>query len=142
MATAHKSGLTGLRGEVNALRKEVVVNTSTLRLLVKKTDDIATVADRLAASLISHRHILLKVPSDVAAAVARLPASGGAAVAMSAGAARGTPARALAAAPVPPRQLSMDETHVEEAYWVMELMAELDKWLLDCSLNAACTADI
>jgi len=142
MATAHKSGLTGLRGEVTALRKEVVVNTSTLRSLVKKKNDIATVADLLAASLISHRHILLKVPSDVAAAVARLPASGGVAVAMFAGVARGTPARALAAAPVPPRQLSTDETHVEEADLVMELIGELDKWLLDCFLNAARTADI
>ncbi|OSX69793.1 hypothetical protein BU14_1145s0002 [Porphyra umbilicalis] len=142
MATAHKSGLTSLRGEVTALRKEVVVNTSTLRSLVKKTNDIATVADRLAASIISQRHILLKVPSDVAAAVARFPASGGAAVALSAGGARGTPAGALAVAPVPPRQLSTDETHVEEAYWVLELKGELDKWLLDCFLNAGCTADI
>jgi len=142
MATAHMSGLTGLRGEFTALRKEVVVNTSTLRSLVKKTNDIATVADRLAASLISHRHIFFKVPSNVAAAVARLPASGSAAVVMSAGDACGTPACAFAAATVPPRQLPTDETHVKEAYWVMKLKGELKKWLLDCFLNAACTADI
>jgi len=142
MAFAHKSGLSSLRGKVTALRKEVVVNTSTLRTLVKKTNDIATVADRLAASLISQRHILLKVPTDVAAAVARFPASGGAAGSLAAGGARGTPGAPLAAAPSQPRQPSTDEAHIQEALWVIELKGELEKWLLDSFLNAACTADI
>jgi len=129
-SVAHKSRFSSLRGAVTALRKEVVVNTSTLRTLVNKKSDIATVADRLAASLISLRHILLKVPTDVAAAVARFPASGGTASSLAAGGARGTPGSRFAATPAQPKQSSTDEAHVREALWVIELKGNLEKWLL------------
>ena len=141
MATAHKSGLSSLRGEVTVLRKEVVVNTSSLRVLIKKTNDIAVSTDRLAASLITQRHILLKVSTELATAMARRQAPSGVAsqqVTCGADGSRTAPAVAVTA----PAPISTEEEENQEARWVLDLKRDLDVWLLRTFLNATCTADI
>ena len=65
----HRESVAGLRRDATVLRKEMVVTNNNIRSLVKKTNDIATVEDRLADAFIHNRRMLAKIVVQLAVRV-------------------------------------------------------------------------
>jgi len=124
------------------LRKELVVSNNSLRALVKKTNDIASVADQLAVAFIHNRRLLAKIDSQVAT------------VAAAAAAPRDTPASASVHANVAPEVMAASTTNPlpsprtqlqmekEDAEWVLILKPVLEAWLQNKFVTATCAADV
>jgi len=124
------------------LRKEVVVNTSSVRSLVKKTNDVAILTERLAASLITQRHILIKMSSEMSTAMASRPGTSGGAGNPMAGSGDDTGATAVVSSATAGAPPVTEESQIQAAQWVLELKRDLVKWLVETFINATCTADI
>lgn len=69
MSHVHRESVAGLRRDATVLRKEMVVTNNNIRSLVKKTNDIATVEDRLADAFIHNRRMLAKIVVQLAVRV-------------------------------------------------------------------------
>lgn len=121
LSRVHRESVAGLRRDATVLRKEVVLTNNNIRELVKKTNDIATVADQLAVAFSHNRRLLTKIEAQLTSVVAERATSRD-----SAAAAAGVVNDASAPAPtssiitVPPPR-TQEEMEKQDAAWVIVL---------------------
>jgi len=142
LSLVHRESIAGLRRDATALRKEIVLTNNNIRELVKKTNDIATVADQLAVAFTHNRRLLNRIDGQLAKAVAegatsRCAAAAGAAVVNVTSA---HPAASSAVVLPPPR--TQEEMERQDAAWVHVLKPVLGAWMEDKFVNATCAADV
>jgi len=140
MGRVHKDAIAGIRREMTASRKELAITNGSLRELTKKTDNIAAIVDRLAASLAMQRRLLDTVGGQLTAAVAAVMAVPAAPTAV-AGSAAAPGSGADASSPVPDGA-TQQEMQVQDTKWIIELKVALEEWLLTKFLNSTCAADV
>jgi len=142
LSRVHREAVAGLRRDATVLRKELLLTNNNMRELVKKTNDIATVADQLAVAFMHNRRLLAKIDTQFTNAVAERATSRDAAA---------TAARAVNVAsgsapssnsiPLPPPR-TQEEMEKQDAAWVLVLKPVLYSWLEDSFVNARCAADV
>jgi len=124
------------------LRKELAVSNNIIRTLVKKTNDIASIADQLAVSFIHNRRLLTKIDTQLANVVSNEAATrharAAAAVQLNVPSAV-LPASSANALPSPQTQAEMEN---QDADWVLVLKPVLETWLQNNFLNASSAADV
>jgi len=142
LSRVHRESVAGLRRDATVLRKEVVLTNNNIRELVKKTNDIATVADQLAVAFLHNRRLLTKSGAQLTSAVAERATSRD-----SAAAAAGVVNDASAPAPtssiitVPPPR-TQEEMEKQDAAWVIVLKPVLYSWVEDKLVSAYCAAHV
>lgn len=138
----HWHSVAGLRRESTMLRKELAVSNNIIRTLVKKTNDIASIADQLAVSFIHNRRLLTKIDTQLANVVSNEAATrharAAAAVQLNVPSAV-LPASSANALPSPQTQAEMEN---QDADWVLVLKPVLETWLQNNFLNASSAADV
>jgi len=142
LSRVHRESVAGLRRDATVLREEVVLTNNNIRELVKKTNDIATVADQLAVAFLHNRRLLTKIEAQLTSAVAKRATSRDSAAA-AAGVVNDTSAPAPTSSIItvlPPR--TQEEMEKQDAAWVIVLKPVLYSWVEDMFVSAYCAADV
>jgi len=138
LQSALTSGLSGVRREITAVRKELAVTNSSVRLLTKKTDDIAVATDAMGASVVMMRQAISKMGDALSEGLA--PAASARREA-----ARAPPGDAVHAAGADPpvagsggaaQPQTEDEMEIQDAKWVLTLKVRAADVPEECAAGA------
>jgi len=126
-------GFSGVRREMTAQRKEIAVMNNQHRMLVKKVDDIAVLADRLTSALTHQSRALQELSTGVGKVFAEVRSTAGSAVGASPSATCATPSAA------PQSQENVD---INDAQWVVQLRAHINEYLTQLFIQPTDAADV
>jgi len=116
------SSIAAVRRKITGLRKELVVSNNILRMVTKKTDDIAVLADQLATAAVVQRRAStimwekLDKALDTFLSARVVPAAAPVGASRIAG---GEPAAGEVAPMAPPQ--TEEEMEIQDAKWVLDL---------------------
>jgi len=118
---------------MTAQRKELAIMNNQQRMLVKKVDDIAVLADRLTSTMTFLRRALHDMSVDVGKVVmeVRSPSARGTAA---------SPTAAGAAASTLPQ--SPDDADVRDAQWIVQLRGHINTYLMQLFIQPRDAADV
>ena len=126
-------GFSGLRREMTAQRKELAIMNNQQRMLIKKVDGIAVLADRLNSALMFQRKALHDLSVGVGKVMAEVRST-------SAPAAGARPLESVAGAVEQPQ--SHANVVVQDAQWIIQLRAHINEYLTTTFTQPGNAADV
>jgi len=125
-------GFSCVRREMTAQRKELAIMNNQQRMLVKKVDDIAVLADRLTSTITFLRRALHDMSVDVGKVVMEMRSPSARAAA--------SPTATGAAASTWPQ--SPDDEDMRDAQWIVQLRGRINTYLMQQFIQPRDAADV